>query len=97
LTANENASLLPFEEIQKSIRRYLEIGLNGKNNPITIERIVLSAAIQQAPDQGDEAFLAPVWVVYLHSEIDQKLNARQAVFLISALDGIYVSRVGRFG
>lgn len=98
MTANENATLLPFSEIQKSIRQYLEYGLVGdKTDPVTISRIVLSMAIQRVPNQGNEAFLAPTWIVYIRSSAEERLKATQAVFLISALDGTYISRLGWFG
>jgi len=92
-TANENVELIPFEQVQENFRLLLNYGLQAdSNDAVLISRIVLGASIQQIPDQGDEAFLVPTWVIVLTTEQEQRLYMDPSVLLISALDGTYVTR-----
>lgn len=92
-TANENVALLPFEQIQERIRTLLEFGVQeGNHDPIYITRIVLSSAIQQIPNQGDEAFMVPAWMIFLTTESLQRAGLRISLMKISALDGSYISQ-----
>lgn len=95
-TANENAVLLPFAEIQERIRNLLSVGLYVDEQSIdddaVISRIVLGASIQQTPNQGDEAFLVPTWVITFTTESEQRAQCAPSVFILNALDGFSVSR-----
>ncbi|MEN6419849.1 MAG: DUF6034 family protein [Clostridiaceae bacterium] len=100
-TANSNVVLLPFDQIQQSIRNLITYGVSGYDNStnddfgaLLISRITLGASIQQVPDQGDEAFLVPTWMVTLTTETDQAQNIDLAVLMINALDGTYINRLG---
>lgn len=100
-TANSNAKLLPFDEIQNSIRNLITYGISGYEQitnddfgALLISRITLGASIQQVPDQGDEAFLVPAWMVTLTTEADQSDHIDLAVLMINALDGTYINRRG---
>lgn len=93
---NENVLLMPFDQVQQSIRSLLQYGLSGNgNNPVTIHKIVLSNAIQQVPNQKDEAFIIPTWIVYLYSEVEHQGSNDLRIMLVNALDGTFVSRNGR--
>ena len=100
-TANSNVKLLAFDQIQQSIRNLITYGISGYEQvanddfgALLISRITLGASIQQVPDQGDEAFLVPTWMVTLTTETDQSQNIDLAVLMINALDGTYVNRWG---
>mgnify|MGYP007101852189 CR=1 FL=1 len=96
LLANRNVQLMPFNDIQKSIKRLLEYGTGGhKGSPIIISRVVLTTAIAQIPNQGEEAFLIPTWAVFLTSEQNENMNIDMGVLLINALDGTYIDRFNR--
>lgn len=94
-TANENVQLLPFEEIQDRIRKLLTYSLADEmmvagepvKDTVLVTKMVLSTAMQQIADQGEEAFMAPTWVVFVTTEKDQKLYIDPGVLLISAIDG----------
>lgn len=94
-TANKNVMLLPFEEIQERIRNLLSVGLRvdelNINNDALISRIVLGTAIQQIPNQGDEAFLVPAWVVSFTTETEQRVLVAPSSFMLNALDGMSIS------
>ena len=93
---NENVLLMPFDHVQQSIRSLLQYGLSGnENNPVTIHKIVLGNAIQQVPNQKDEAFIIPTWIVYLYSEAEHQGSNDLRIMLVNALDGTFVSRNGR--
>lgn len=96
-TANENVQLLPFEEIQESIRKLLTYALTDSlfedGDPVYITRVVLSTSIQQIADQGNEAFLAPTWVVYLTSAEKIRFHENPGVLLFSAIDGSVIWKV----
>lgn len=95
MVANSNVQLLPFDEIQKSIKKLLEYGTGGSNGPaVLVKRIVLTTSIAQIPNQGDEAFLIPTWAVFMTSELNERLNIDMGVLLINALDGTYINRFG---
>lgn len=96
LVANENVQLLPFEEIQKNVMKIIEYCTAGsKNAPILVKRIVLTTAIAQIPDQGDEAFLVPAWAFFVTNEQNERDHIPQEVLLVNALDGtmIYQSKL----
>ena len=94
-TANENVALLPFEEIQQNIRELLSVGLYvddiNVDDDALITRVVLGTAIQQIPNQGDEAFLVPAWVITFTTETAQRVLVTPSVFMINALDGLSIS------
>lgn len=94
-TANENAVLLPFDEIQNCIRELLSMGLRVDDNSVKddalITRVALGAAIQQIPNQGDEAFLVPAWVITYNTNKGKRLFMTDSVFMINALDGLNIS------
>lgn len=95
LAANENVQLLPFDEIQNRIRKLLEYGLRpGARESVHVERIVLCTAIQQIPNQGEEAFLIPAWAVFARSDSEIQNNKNAGCFLVNALDGSYVGKLG---
>lgn len=94
-TANENVQLMPFDEIQDSIRKLITYSLAdelisaGKpvEDTVLVTKMVLSTSIQQVADQGEEAFMAPTWIVFMTTEKEQRLNFDTGVILISAIDG----------
>lgn len=87
-TANENVQILPFEQVQERIRTLLEFGVReGSNNPIYITRMTLGSAIQQVANQGNEAFMAPAWMIFFTTEFDKSLNQSESLLMLSALDG----------
>ncbi len=95
LVANGNVRLLPFETVQDSIRNLLSFGLRpDAREALYVERIVLSAAIARIPDQGREAFLIPVWVVFVRTESEREADRVPGCFMVNALDGSYVGRQG---
>lgn len=99
-TANSNVDLLPFSQVQDSIRSLLNYGLEGRpeaagqNNDLLITNIILGSSIQQIADQGDEAFLVPTWIVFLTTQEEQDAHFDLSVLMINALDGSYISRWG---
>lgn len=93
--ANENVQIMPFEQVQERIRTLLEFGVQeGNNDPVHINRIILGSAIQQIPDQGEEAFMVPAWMVFFTPESDIALGRGESLMMISALDGSYISQWG---
>ena len=61
---------------------------------ILITRMVLGAAIQRIPDQNDEAYLIPTWMIEVTTELEVKENIDPSILMVSALDGGYVNRWG---
>lgn len=95
MTANKNVHLLSFSEVKNNIRKLLKYGLRpDARESLYVERIVLSTAIQQVQDQGNEAFLVPVWIVFVRSESEVQRGSSPGVFMVNALDGTYVGRFG---
>ena len=93
MTASENVQLLPFSDIQKSVKKLLEYGTGGfEGSPILINRMVLTTSIAQIPNQGDEAFYVPTWVIFLTTEEEAGLFFDADVLLINAVDGTLIGR-----
>ncbi len=93
MTANENVRLLPFDEIQGSVKKLLEYGLGDfEGSPVLVKRMVLSTSVAQILNQGDEAFFVPTWVIFLTTEQDEALCFEPRVLLINAIDGTYIAR-----
>lgn len=86
-TANENVQLMPFEEIQDSIRKLISYSLKDADNTVLITHMILSTSIQQAANQRDEAFMVPTWVLFVTTESAQKAFCAPCVLLINAIDG----------
>ena len=93
-TANENVTLLPFDEIQDHIRRLLKNSLRGGGTfgDLIFERMMLSTALCRLPDHPDEALLVPVWAILLTTEHDREQYLEPNLLLINALDGTYINR-----
>ena len=93
-TANENVTLLPFDEIQDHIRRLLKNSLRGGGSfgDLIFERMMLSTALCRLPDQPAEALLVPVWAILLTTEHDREQYLEPNLLLINALDGTYINR-----
>ena len=93
-TANENVTLLPFDEIQEHIRRLLKNSLRGGGSfgDLIFERMMLSTALCRLPDQPAEALLVPVWVILLTTEQEKEMHHELSLLLINALDGTYINR-----
>lgn len=97
-TANTNVQLLPFEQIQDGVRTLLSYGIArspiaaSEENTVLISRVVLGSTIQQIPNQGQDAFVIPTWIVFLTTEEEQRMYSSPSVLLINALDGSLVRR-----
>lgn len=95
LTANENVALLEFPKVQERIRSVMKQNYsyapdNARFARVEISRIALTLAIDQMPDQGDEALLCPVWAVICNDERGERVYQGDRVLLINALDGSVV-------
>lgn len=95
LTANENVALLEFSKVQERIRSVMKQNYsyapdNARFAWVEISRIALTLAIDQMPDQGDEALLCPVWAVICNDERGERVYQGDRVLLINALDGSVV-------
>ena len=94
--ANENVTLMPFDEIQAHIRddlRYSYAWTDEGNRGVTelhVKKIVLSCAITRIPDDPDEAALVPAWVVVYIDSRKEKTKGHDAIMLINAIDGSYL-------
>ena len=94
MTANENVSLLSFDEIQCHIRDYLRYCYSWTDskdkfhiNQIKVKRIVLSCAETQIANQGEEAFLAPTWVVIYSNNVSEEQHNSDFAIIVNAIDG----------
>jgi len=89
---NENASLLPFEEIQERIRQSIRLGYGnstdwrpeGRSYTAGIDRIVLSYLMTPAKNQPDCRLFQPVWLVFY--SYDDWVR-EEAMFALNAIDG----------
>ena len=97
-TANENAALLPFDQVQQHVRDLLHMALPvydeeaDPHGDVLLQHMALGAALLRTPNRTDEAFLAPAWVILLTTEMDQRVGAAPCALLINALDGSYINR-----
>ena len=92
LVANANVRLMPFEEFQKTFKQLLGFAVGDyEDSPILVQRLVLTTAIAQIPNQGDEAFLIPAWAVFMTTEDDQEAHSDVCVMLINAIDGTFIN------
>ncbi len=88
LVANENVQLMPFEAFREDLKKLIKYGTGDyADSPLIVERIVLTTAIAQIPNQGDEAFLIPAWAIFLTTEDDRAAQLAPSVLLINAIDG----------
>lgn len=98
-TVNQSVNLLPFSDIQTRIRELFRYSYAwtgdgrdyGIGNRIDIRRIVLTEAITQFANQGNEALYVPVWAVYYQSEFEQKQYMPDHIMLVNAIDGSLIA------
>ena len=97
-TANENAALLPFDQVQQHVRDLLHIGLPAydeeadAHGELVFTRMALTSVLQRIPNQSDEALLVPAWMLLLTTQRQQEQGLAESVLLINALDGNYINR-----
>lgn len=93
MVANENVQLMPFDQVQKNVKKLIEYCTGAYDGePILITRVVLTSVIAKIADQGEEAFLVPAWAIFMTTEFDQMQHVEDSVLLINAIDGTYISR-----
>ena len=97
-TANENAALLPFDQVQQHVRDLLHIGLPAydeeadAHGELVFTRMALTSVLQRIPNQSDEALLVPAWMLLLTTQRQQEQGLAESALLINALDGSYINR-----
>ena len=96
---NENAALLPFDEMQEIIRRNIKICYGnaeyslpkGTSLTLNIDKIVLSYMMIPAKNQPQYQLFVPAWIIFYSDDIDDKENLYQnRMFVINAIDGSVV-------
>ncbi len=98
---NANARLIPFEDVQESIRKLLKYALSWTDSrtnddvrmQVTVSRVVLSNCIQPMKDDTTHSYLLPAWIVFLTSNYFQD-NSLADVFAVNALDGSLIHMKG---
>ena len=96
MEANENVRLMPFDEIQQHIREDFRFSYAWAEDTarrikaLTIDRIVLSCAIDQLANQPDEAVLVPAWVILYRSDQSELMHDHDKLMVINAIDGSYL-------
>lgn len=96
MEANENVRLMPFDEIQQHIREDFRFSYAWAEDTarrikaLTIDRIVLSCAIDQLANQPDEAVLVPAWVILYRSDQSELAHDHEKLMVINAIDGSYL-------
>ncbi len=96
-TANENVSLLPFEEIQSCVKNYMQLGFaraaeksNSEICRILVKQIVLTSTLVHVREDLETGYRVPVWAVFYLSTTDEQMGYPQSVLLVNALDGTLV-------
>lgn len=97
LTANENVQLMGFSEIQQKVRNIFHYSFAWTDDAasipyqsIYVDRIILSLGIIQIPNQKDEAFLCPMWIVLFSDDRSRETKLPQSAIVINAIDGSYI-------
>lgn len=93
-TANENAELLPFDEVQTRIADMFRYCYSWTDelesahfSEIRVSRVVLSCAVVRMANRPDEAFLCPTWMVVYQNDEEAAMHRGNYVLMINAVDG----------
>lgn len=94
---NENVEILPFEEIQESVRKYFNLAFAWADNPkstgtskLLVKRVVLTSYFVQVKDDPDGAYRVPVWAVFYLGDDEEEAYCAESVMIINALDGTMI-------
>lgn len=91
--ANENVTLLSFEEVQNCVRNYMQLGFaQGVSDAegIMVQRVVLTSTLVHVREDLQTGYRVPVWAIFYLSDVDEKMGYPQSVLLVNALDGSLV-------
>jgi len=97
-TLNENVSLMSFEDVKQSIKKYIRIGyvpaLEFKERyediELNIDKIVLVSYYTKIKDDTEHRMFVPVWLIYYSYDpmpIEFTHNSAPHAFGINAIDG----------
>lgn len=93
-TVSENATLMPFSDIQERIRQMIKLMFETTGVPVTVDSIEMNMALTAAKDNRKEAIYMPAW--YIHCVQDKKMmaaktgmetNQYEVTLVLNAVDG----------
>ncbi len=93
-TVSDNATLMPFSDIQERIREMIKFIFESTGESVTVDSIEMNMALTAAKDNRKEAIYMPAW--YIHCTQDKKMMAAKTgmetnqvdlTFVLNAVDG----------
>lgn len=97
---NENVQLIPFLEIQDTIRNALKFRLSWFNEEkayadseldVVVTQISLTRCTQRIAGEEDQAYYAPAWAVFVTTEQNLEDGIDPTILVIGALDGSFIN------
>ena len=96
-TANENVTLLPFDQIQEKARNIIKYGTKWTENSdqryidITVNSLTLTNTLMRTDNSVDQAVLAPMWLIEYVDNDDA--TGIPTIIALNAIDGTRVDPV----
>ncbi len=93
-TVSDNATLMPFSDMQERIREMIKFIFESTGESVTVDSIEMNMALTAAKDNRNEAIYMPAW--YIHCTQDKKMmeaktgmetNQVDLTLVLNAVDG----------
>ena len=93
-TVSDNATLMPFSDIQERIRQVVKFIFESTGESVTVDSIEMNMALTAAKDNRNEAIYMPAW--YIHCTQGEKMmdattgmetNQSDLTLVLNAVDG----------
>lgn len=94
---NEDVEILPFEDIQKSMRKYFNLAFAWAEDPsqtgtekLIVKDVVLTSTCVHVKNDLESAYRIPTWAIFYLGNDEERMSLHNSVMLINALDGTLI-------
>lgn len=94
---NENVEILPFEDIQESVRKYFKLAFAWAEDTagtgtekLIVKDVVLTSTCTYVKDDLENAYRIPTWAIFYLGDDEERMNLHNSVMLINAIDGTLI-------
>lgn len=94
---NTSVEILPFEEIQESVRKYFHLAFawaeetsSTGTEKFLVKDAILTSTFVQVKDDTEHAYRVPTWAIFYIGDDEERMLCWESVMLINAIDGTLI-------
>lgn len=94
---NESIEILPFEDIQESVRKYFKLAFAWAEDTagtgtekLIVKDVVLTSTCTYVKDDLENAYRIPTWAIFYLGDDEERMSLHNSVMLINAIDGTLI-------